>query len=234
MKNYINRGDKEDIDDYLDSPDVLKAKIRVLVDLISTAKSCVAYTGAGISTSAALPDYRSKQGAWTLREKGLQVQGRSIDEATPTIAHRIVTQLVKNRKIAHVVSTNIDGLHMRSGLASEHLTELHGNAFLEICENNRCKREYFRDQVVGKVSTDQAESHDHRTGNNCDACGSPLRDAIIHFGELLRQEQQEIAFKMSHNADLALCIGTSLRVSPACNMPRTVLRKGGKLVVCDA
>lgn len=203
-----------------------------MADLIRSAKSGVVYTGAGISTSASIPDYRSKQGVWTMREKGMQVQGRALDEVKPTVAHRILTAMVGAGRIAHVVSTNIDGLHMRSGLAPRDLTELHGNSFLERCENVRCKREYFRDFVVAKVNTvEEAESKEHRTGRLCDDCQAPLRDAIVHFGEMLQPEQHERAFKVSHAADLALCLGTSLRVSPACNMPRTVLRNGGKLIV---
>jgi NAD-dependent SIR2 family protein deacetylase len=232
-KNYINRTQGEDIEDYLDAPEVRKEKIRVLADLIRNAKSCVAYTGAGISTSASIPDYRSKQGVWTMREKGMQVQGRSLDDVKPTVAHRILTDLVKLGKVAHVVSTNIDGLHMRSGLSSQEISEIHGNAFLEVCQNPKCKREYLRDHAVGNVSTEQSESQKHETGGRCDACQGPLWDAIIHFGELLPPEIQERAFRVSHAADLALCIGTSLRVSPACNMPRTVHRNGGKLVVCS-
>lgn len=44
-------------------------------------------------------------------------------------------------KIHFVISQNIDGLHLRSGLSRKHLAELHGNMFIDQC--HLCQR-YFR------------------------------------------------------------------------------------------
>ena len=48
-----------------DSPDELLVKIEQLAALITKAKSCLVYTGAGMSTAANIPDYRGKNGVWT-------------------------------------------------------------------------------------------------------------------------------------------------------------------------
>merc|ERR1719487_113055 len=46
--------------EYLDEPDVLKAKVKALANLIRKSKNCVAYTGAGISTASGIRDYATK------------------------------------------------------------------------------------------------------------------------------------------------------------------------------
>lgn len=45
--------------EFLDSEDVLEKKITKLAKLISESKHFIAFTGAGISTSCGIPDYRS-------------------------------------------------------------------------------------------------------------------------------------------------------------------------------
>ena len=56
----------------------------------------------------------------------------------PTKAHMAIFKLVELDKVQFVVSQNIDGLHLRSGLARNKLAELHGNMFVGHC--NTCNR----------------------------------------------------------------------------------------------
>ena len=46
--------------EYLDTPEVLAAKVKVLAELVRSSSNCVAYTGAGISTAAGICDYASE------------------------------------------------------------------------------------------------------------------------------------------------------------------------------
>ncbi len=145
-KNFISRTDADDLDEYFDSDEVVQEKIKILNECFQNSKNCVIYTGAGISTAAKIPDYRSKTGVWTLREqvilhiiitpfyadliisKGIEVSPGAdlLDLAQPTEAHHAVKSLVDRNKCTHVISTNVDGLHLRSGLDSSKLIELHG------------------------------------------------------------------------------------------------------------
>ncbi|UYV72535.1 SIRT6 [Cordylochernes scorpioides] len=81
--------------------------------------------------------HRGPKGVWTLEKKGERPpEDVSFDRATPTFAHRFLRALAATRgKGVSVVSQNIDGLHLRSGLRAPQLYELHGNMFLDQCDN---------------------------------------------------------------------------------------------------
>ena len=54
--------------EYFDAPDVLEKKIDALAALVKNSKNFQVFTGAGLSTAAGIPDYRS--GANTVVETG--------------------------------------------------------------------------------------------------------------------------------------------------------------------
>lgn len=59
---------EEEKREYFDSPAVLDEKVTLLAEMILTSNHFVAFTGAGISTSCGIPDYRS--GYSTVLETG--------------------------------------------------------------------------------------------------------------------------------------------------------------------
>lgn len=62
----------------------------------------------------------------------------SFTDAIPSKTHMALKALVDSGHVKYVVSQNIDGLHLKSGLQREFLAELHGNMFVENC--NKCHR----------------------------------------------------------------------------------------------
>eukprot|EP00475_Leptophrys_vorax_P041205 TRINITY_DN7774_c0_g1_i1.p1 TRINITY_DN7774_c0_g1~~TRINITY_DN7774_c0_g1_i1.p1 ORF type:complete len:583 (-),score=178.36 TRINITY_DN7774_c0_g1_i1:60-1787(-) len=219
---------EEDVKEFFDEPEVLAQKVKQLADWIRTMNYTVVYTGAGISTSAKLPDYRGPQGVWTLREKGLAPKmDVTIDQALPTPTHMALVQLEKEGIVKFVVSTNVDGLHRRSGLPAEKLSELHGNTYLEIC--TKCGKEYLRTQTVG------SGRRDHLTGRKCDddSCKGNLRDSIINFEEKLPEHELERTYIEAKKSDLAIVLGSSMRVQPANLFPSFATENGGKLVIVN-
>ena len=78
------------------------------------------------------------------------------------------------------------------------------------------------------------------TGRFCEraGCGAPLRDKAIDWHTTLPEEEFEPAIANHQQAELALCLGTSLRIRPAGNMPLRTLRKHkkdapGRLVIVN-
>lgn len=108
--------------EYLDEPEVLRAKVCVLADLIRRSSRCVAYTGAGISTSSGISDYATKA------SDSVAARGRQATpwEAQPTLAHRVLVALHRAGHLKHWVQQNHDGLPQKAGFPQRDLNEIHG------------------------------------------------------------------------------------------------------------
>ena len=218
--------------------------------MIRDSQNMVTFTGAGISTSTGIPDYRSGfntvletgPGCWERAAKREQWKNdklragqplpsamrmpfnQTIQEARPSLTHMAMKELVDRDILKFVISQNIDGLHRRSGIHADQLAELHGNTNLEVCI--KCNRQHMRDfraPVAGKG---------HKTGRICDTpgCNGELKDTIINFGEGLDGAILQKALAISCLADLHVCMGSSMRVSPANQMPLMTKMAGGKVV----
>ena len=197
--------------------------------MLQSSKGCSVYTGAGISTACGIPDFRGPNGIWTLQAQGkpLPKSEMTLELASPSLTHMAIAALVSRGLAKLVVSQNVDDLHRRSGLGSDVLAELHGNCFIEKC--NRCKRVYRRDFEIPSAGF-------KFTGRRCETynCRGRLQDFVLDWDDQLPEEDLLRAEAFARDeTDVALCIGTSLRIAPACQIPLLTKKAGGKLVIVN-
>ena len=210
----------------------MQVKVDKLVDLLRRAKHIVVFTGAGISTSAGIPDFRGPHGVWTRQRQGFEPPNASVQfsQARPSFTHMALVGLHKAGKLKYLCSQNVDCLHLRSGFPRHFLAELHGNCFAEQC--SRCGLEIIRDFEVLSVGF-------KNTGRTCTKCGGAMRDQCLDWDDALPEQELSLTERHAAKADLVLCLGTSLQITPACDLPLRALRKqkhkpdGGSLAIIN-
>eukprot|EP00929_Paragymnodinium_shiwhaense_P056203 TRINITY_DN2812_c0_g1_i1.p1 TRINITY_DN2812_c0_g1~~TRINITY_DN2812_c0_g1_i1.p1 ORF type:complete len:596 (+),score=118.83 TRINITY_DN2812_c0_g1_i1:99-1790(+) len=109
--------------EYLDTPEVLAAKVKLLASLIRESKNCVTYTGAGISTASGISDYATKADNSIAKD---DVKKVSHYKAQPTYSHRALVALYNAGLLKHWVQQNHDGLPQKAGFPQQALNEVHG------------------------------------------------------------------------------------------------------------
>src|SRR4051812_20600058 len=94
----------EEKKEFFDTPEELDKKVATLAEWIKKSKHFIAFTGAGISTSAGVPDFRSGvdtvlptgPGAWEKLATGSNKQPlirTSTSSAIPTLTHMALIKL---------------------------------------------------------------------------------------------------------------------------------------------
>lgn len=118
-----------------DPPEVVDQLAAELAQQIKDGKHFIAFTGAGVSTSAGIPDFRGPEGAWTLRAQGKELNFKSSTtlEAIPSPTHMALVELQNRGLLEYLISQNCDGLHRRSGMLPVSTTWSFAGSHLLIC-----------------------------------------------------------------------------------------------------
>jgi NAD-dependent deacetylase len=147
----------------------------------------------------------------------------------PSIVHNILADLENKGFVKAVITQNIDMLHQKAG--SKKVIELHGSPAFHYCLRCAGIRLPFAEAAVrGGRSFHAVTAADLPL---CPSCARPLKPAVTLYGEPLPIEARRAAEAEAQAADLMLVLGTSLKVQPAAEIPRTVLRRGGRIVIVN-
>jgi NAD-dependent deacetylase len=209
-----------------------------LAELIRESSCTVALTGAGISVPSGIPDFRTPgEGIW---EKVDPMEVAHIDafrrdparfwsfyrprlhalaDVQPNGAHRALAELERRGLLEAVITQNIDTLHHKAG--SERVIEVHGSIRTSSCQS--CGAEFALEGVESLFDRDGTA--------RCAECQGPLKPDVVLFGEFLPERAMLEAEELAAQADLILCVGSSLEVYPVAGLPSVTLGRGGRLAV---
>jgi len=213
-----------------------------LAELIRSAGSVVALTGAGISVPSGIQDFRSAgTGLWEnvdpMEVAHIDVFRRdperfwhfygdrftTLRDKRPNGAHHALVELERRGLLDAVITQNIDGLHEAAG--TRDLIEVHGSISHASCLV--CERRYDLEETRERLADDPVGVP------RCE-CGHPLKPDVVLFGEFLPMDAMNRAEELSERADLQLCVGSSLEVYPVAQLPQITLGSGGHVAIVTA
>lgn len=200
-------------------------------ELIQYAHSIVALTGAGISTSAGIPDFRGPRGLYVTRrhdpERVFEISAfnrapqhfyefsndffTEVKDVQPTLTHKFLAELERQGPLAGVITQNIDFLHQLAG--NQKILELHGSYRFARCQS--CGRR-FKDLSYGWWEQNMNNSAMPPIAH-CPNCQGVIKPDIVFFGEQVNGYEE--AERMVAECDLLLVLGSTLQVSPASHLP---------------
>ncbi len=218
----------------------IEDRIERAAEVIRQSCHSVAFTGAGHSTPSGIPDFRSPDsGLWEQHNAMLvasiwafrlnpetfydwiRPMADTLLKAVPNPGHIALADLEEMGYLKAVITQNIDNLHQKAG--SRRVLELHGHLRKATCI--RCYKE---------VPVDASIEQSIRDGRvpGCE-CGGVLKPNVILFGEQLPIRVLNQAMQEARQCDLILVAGSSLRVTPAADIPFLAVDSGARAIIVN-
>jgi len=214
-------------------------RVEQVAGLLRDSERAIVLTGAGISVPSGIPDFRSPgTGLWEnvdpMEVAHIDAWRRDPDrfwsfyaqrfaslvDRAPNEAHLAVAELERRGLVRAVITQNIDRLHRLAG--TERLIEVHGSIDQSVCME--CGGKLPINRVLELLAEDDGAPL-------CPACIAPLKPDVVLFGELLPGRALAEAQQLAMDADVMLCVGSSLEVYPVAGLPAITHGGGGRLVL---
>ncbi|OUM51587.1 hypothetical protein BVG19_g694 [[Candida] boidinii] len=221
--------------------------IESLAKLIKKSKKIVFFTGAGISTSAGIPDFRSPEtGLYSNLEKLKLPYAEAVfdidyfeknpkafytlaDELypgkfVPTRFHYFMKLVDKKKKLLRVYTQNIDTLERIAGITDDAIIEAHGSF-----ANNHCI-DCHAEMDTATLKFDMNDKSKNCIPR-CRFCKGYVKPDIVFFGEALPEIFHSSWETDGDDLDLAIVAGTSLVVHPFASLPAEVSKKADRVLI---
>jgi NAD-dependent deacetylase len=218
------------------APDVSTAASE-LASLLRGAERVVALTGAGISVPSGIPDFRTPgTGIWEnvdpMEVATIQAfrsdparfwsfyrpRFEALGDKRPNRAHQALVEL-ESWGLDAVITQNVDRLHRKAG--SSRVIEVHGSIETSSC--TACPGTWQLEEVDALFDDDGVAT--------CPSCMGYVKPDVVLFGEMLPERAMRDAAELAQEADLMLCVGSSLEVYPVAGLPEITLASGGAVAI---
>ncbi|XP_072405562.1 NAD-dependent protein deacetylase sirtuin-2 isoform X2 [Chiloscyllium punctatum] len=206
----------------------------------------ICMVGAGISTSAGIPDFRSPgTGLYHNLQKYNLPYPEAIFETDyfkqhpepffalakelypgqfkPTVSHYFMRMLRDKGLLLRCYTQNIDTLERVVGLQDEDLIEAHGTFYTSHCTNRTCNKLYNLDWMKTQIFTKPLPK--------CEECNSVVKPDIVFFGDSLPQRFFATIESDFPKCDLLIIMGTSLQVQPFASLASRVSDTTPRLLI---
>jgi NAD-dependent deacetylase len=215
---------------------------RILAEVKASRGRVLALTGAGISAESGIPTFRGKEGYWVVGSRNYMPQEMATREmfernprevwrwylyrfgvcrrVEPNQGHRALVDLDRGLgERYHLVTQNIDGLHLRAGSTRERTYCIHGDAAFVRCAAE-CTADLFPMPEMGERDGETPLTDADRSRLSCPRCGGWLRPHVLWFDEYYDEHwyRMQSALRAADRADLLLVVGTS----GATNLPSQI------------
>jgi len=216
-----------------------------LADILAEVKAArgrvLALTGAGISAESGIPTFRGAEGYWVVGSRNYMPQEMATHAmfardpaevwrwylyrfgvcrgASPNAGHLALVDL--DRALGerfHLVTQNIDGLHLKAGATPERTYCIHGDAAFVRCAGGCGGLLPMPEMGIRGARSPFTEAD--RRALSCPRCGGWLRPHVLWFDEYYDEEYYRMhsALRAAGAADLLLVVGTS----GATNLPSQI------------
>jgi NAD-dependent deacetylase len=189
-------------------------KIEIFLEMISKSNNIVFLGGAGVSTGSGIPDYRSKDGLYTLGTPEEMLSHEKLyketenfyeflkanmlyPDAKPNDTHYALAELEAAGKLTCIATQNVDGLHQTAG--SINVQEVHGT---------------IKDYICTSCGAHQDMNWIIEEGYVCHDCGNMLRPDVVLYDEQVKFSAMGEATHKMQEADMLIIGGTSMQVYP--------------------
>ena len=231
---------------YYTKEEIYSLKYKRLIESFKQKKfkNIIFMTGAGISTSAGIPDFRSKTGLFK------QVQDKyhfstpeeffniktffkkpeyyyefwklfDLSNIKPTITHKFLNYFIQKNNVKYLFTQNTDGLEIKAKIPQDKIIFAHGSDLTAHCP--KCHKSADIEKVKKGIEKQEIVY--------CDTCKNvACKPQFVFYGESLPERFFE---KMNDvkDCDLVIIMGTSLKVYPFRLIPDNMNFKAWKVVM---